>query len=117
MVKEEIAAILGGLKNAIERGESIEKAKSTFLNAGYKSEDIEEAAGLLSIKEINKEEKTAKVKENKKEIKTLTKEKPLPEINAGPKKKFNIIRAVLVAAAIVIVLLIAYLTVQILAAK
>ena len=116
MVKEEIAAILGGLKNAIERGESIEKAKSTFLNAGYKSEEVDDAAGLLSVKEVNKEEKKAE-KENKKEIKTLTKEKPLPEIKLEPKKKFNIIRAVLVAAAVIIVILIAYLTVQILAVK
>ena len=68
-MKEEIAAILGGLKNAIERGESIEKAKSTFLNAGYDSNDLEEAVGLLSSKEIKEEKKNAKVKENKKEVK------------------------------------------------
>lgn len=41
LVREDI---LGGLKSATERGESLEKAMKTFHNAGYKKEDIEEAA-------------------------------------------------------------------------
>jgi len=32
---------MGGLKNALERGESLAKAKQSFINAGYKSEEIE----------------------------------------------------------------------------
>lgn len=38
---EEIA---GGLRNALERGESLAKAKQSFLNAGYKPEEIDAAA-------------------------------------------------------------------------
>lgn len=39
--------ILGGLKSALERGESLKRAMMTLFNAGYKREDIEEAAKLL----------------------------------------------------------------------
>lgn len=35
--------ITGGLKNAIERGESIEKAKQSFINSGYNPEEVEQA--------------------------------------------------------------------------
>ncbi len=40
--------ILAGLKNAIERGYSLELAKQSFINAGYNPRDIEEAANELS---------------------------------------------------------------------
>lgn len=40
--------LVGGLKNALERGETIQKAKQTFLNAGYTSEEIESASRNLS---------------------------------------------------------------------
>jgi hypothetical protein len=32
--------LIGGIRNALERGESIEKAKQSFLNAGYKQNEI-----------------------------------------------------------------------------
>ena len=40
--------ILAGLKNAIERGYSLELAKQSFINAGYNPRDVEEAANELS---------------------------------------------------------------------
>ncbi len=40
--------ILGGLKSALERGESLQRAMMTFFNAGYNKEEIEEAARALS---------------------------------------------------------------------
>ena len=40
--------LAGGLKNALERGENLEKAKLSFLNAGYKKEEIEAAAREVS---------------------------------------------------------------------
>jgi len=40
--------IIGGMKNAIIRGESIEKAKQSFLNAGYKKEEVEEVVQMMS---------------------------------------------------------------------
>jgi hypothetical protein len=39
--------ILGGLKNALERGESLESAKQSFILAGYAKADVEEAATSL----------------------------------------------------------------------
>ena len=44
MVKEEIVE---GLKEAIARGESLNKAMMSFYNAGYPAQDIEEAAMYL----------------------------------------------------------------------
>lgn len=41
MVKEDL---VWAIKNAIERGESIELAKISLLNAGYNSQDVEEAS-------------------------------------------------------------------------
>jgi len=35
--------IVGGLRNALERGETLAKAKQSFLNAGYKTEEVEAA--------------------------------------------------------------------------
>ena len=40
--KKEI--LIGGIKNALERGETMEKAKRSFINAGYKPEEVEMAA-------------------------------------------------------------------------
>src|SRR3989344_5967543 len=39
--------ILGGLQVALERGASLEGAMRSFYNAGYKKEEIEEAAKVL----------------------------------------------------------------------
>lgn len=44
MVNEEI---FGGLASALYRGESLQRAMMTFYNAGYKKEEIEEAARAL----------------------------------------------------------------------
>lgn len=50
MKESEILA--NGLKRALERGESLEKAKQTFINAGYDREAIEKASKLLSEEKI-----------------------------------------------------------------
>ena len=44
MAKEELVE---GIKQAIPRGETLERAMTTFFNAGYPQEDIEEAARVL----------------------------------------------------------------------
>ena len=36
--------LIGGLKNALSRGENINKAKQSFISAGYKPEEVEAAA-------------------------------------------------------------------------
>jgi hypothetical protein len=45
MVRQDIVA---GLKNALERGISIESAKNSLLSAGYSMEDVEEASNFIS---------------------------------------------------------------------
>lgn len=49
MVKEEI---LAGLKVAISKGEPLNRAMMTFYNAGYKKQDIEEAARMLQAPQL-----------------------------------------------------------------
>src|SRR3989344_2520059 len=44
-MKEEL---IGGLKNAIERGASIESAINSMINAGYKKEEVLQAAKEFS---------------------------------------------------------------------
>ena len=44
-MKEEL---LGGLKNAIERGSSLEKAVQSMINSGYNPKEVREAADLLT---------------------------------------------------------------------
>lgn len=41
--------IVAGLKNAFERGESIEKAVQAFISAGYNKDEVEEAAKSLGF--------------------------------------------------------------------
>lgn len=42
------ADIFGALKNAVEKGEPIEKAVRSFINAGYNENEVREAAQALS---------------------------------------------------------------------
>lgn len=44
MVKEDL---IWAIKNAMERGESIELAKMSLLNAGYNSQDVEGASEAI----------------------------------------------------------------------
>ncbi len=39
--------LTGGIKNALERGESLGKIKQSFLNAGYSQKDIDSAASAF----------------------------------------------------------------------
>lgn len=40
--------ILAGLRNALERGQSLESASQSFINAGYNPRDVQEAASSIS---------------------------------------------------------------------
>lgn len=73
MVNEEI---VGGLKNALDRGSSLKQAMMSFFNAGYTKKEIEEAAAtLLNYSPVEKETvpsvpatKEKKLDENKKKL-------------------------------------------------
>jgi|SRR3989338_10526383 len=61
--------IVGGLQNAINRGETIEKAKQSFLNAGYRREEIE-----LAARKINRAESVPVSATNRPLIGQITKQ-------------------------------------------
>jgi hypothetical protein len=65
--------IVGGLKNALDKGENLEQAVRTFVNAGYPEREVREAAryatsGILSSLE---KVKSPEIKKNKPTIKKL----------------------------------------------
>jgi len=60
MVNQEI---IGGLKNALDRGESLEKAAQSFVNAGYNPNEIKEAVSQLSRNATNIISQSEKSKE------------------------------------------------------
>ncbi len=39
--------ISGGIKNALDRGESLSKAKQSFINAGYTPQEVQSAAQMI----------------------------------------------------------------------
>ena len=41
--------LIGGLKNALERGHPLENSKQSFLNAGYTEQEITSAIGKVSV--------------------------------------------------------------------
>lgn len=45
--------IHGGLKNALERGASLEQAIRSFVNAGYHEQDVREAASALNTSSLS----------------------------------------------------------------
>ena len=62
-------AIFGALKSALARGESLKKAMMTLYNAGYKREEISEAAHLINegiLSPQTEPVKKTKTKKNKK---------------------------------------------------
>jgi hypothetical protein len=66
--ENKIMELTGGLKNALERGETLENAIQSLKNAGYNEGEVIEASKKLKI--IREEE------EKKQEQKTILKEKP-----------------------------------------
>jgi hypothetical protein len=59
----------GGIKNALERGESMQKIKQSFLNAGYSLEEVENATRNLSVKKPKLRKFKKKKQQNLPEIK------------------------------------------------
>lgn len=92
-MKNKITELIGGLKNALEKGENLENAKQSFINAGYKKEDVEKASHQVhqaysSTEQVQKHpEKQQPQKEQNK----------LPEQPKKSNKKLYIILAIISA--------------------
>ena len=113
-MKEEI---LGGLKNALERGITLEKAAQSFINAGYNALDVQEAVRSLGGVSA---QLTPSAPVQLTHSAPLSKSAPLPAqsptlpststaSSPQPSAKKNTWHYVLIGLAIVIVLLIAAL--------
>ena len=105
--------ILGGLRHAINKGESLEKAMLSFYNAGYKKEEIEEAAKFIQNEgvpiSVVKETKLIPAQLNQKsKISSYGQEKP-KKLNSIKKTAKGLIIAIIVSAILFIGLLIAFL--------
>jgi len=71
--------LIGGLKNALLRGENITKAKQSFISAGYKPEEIEAAARKISVPPKNNQQKSETPGQSQKPT----------EVNPAPKKQIS----------------------------
>jgi len=75
--------IVAGLKNAVERGESVEKAVAAFINAGYNQDEVQEAAKSLGFLHPKQEQipqpKLAPVPVPVQQIQQKPQFKPLPK--------------------------------------
>lgn len=110
MIKEEITA---GLRQAIERGYSLEQAKQSFINAGYNSKDIEDSAsslgGLLtSIPEIafpqkQQEEKQTSSIQTQQISQTNIQTQQLPQFPKPKKSKLKIFIIILIVILLILV--------------
>ncbi|MAG78813.1 hypothetical protein CMI40_00355 [Candidatus Pacearchaeota archaeon] len=101
--------ILEGLKSATSKGESLEQAMQSFYNAGYKKEEIEEAARDLQKHQFENQkpvEQDKSPKENKqipkqiKSGKTIQKVSNYEQTTKKPKRKIMIF--LLVAALLIL---------------
>jgi len=91
MVNKEI---LGGLRLATSKGDSLRKAMTTFYNAGYIKEEIEEAARELgkegvktTLKQVPETKPNKPIKKEKLKSKKLSKEIPKQVSAYGKKEK------------------------------
>ncbi|PXY71305.1 hypothetical protein CXX78_01815 [Candidatus Parvarchaeota archaeon] len=76
--------ILGGLKNALERGENINKAIVSLINAGYSEKEVKEAANFLQGGTPNLQQSDnnlPQVEKKVQNIQTPVKKFPQPKIN------------------------------------
>ncbi|MBI2056875.1 hypothetical protein HYT91_01330 [Candidatus Pacearchaeota archaeon] len=110
MVNQEI---LGGLRHALNKGESLEKAMLSFYNAGYRKEEIEETARFIQQKEspapIAQETKLIPTQINSQSKISSYGQEKLKKSNPIKKTAKGLIIAIIVAAIIFVGLLIAFL--------
>jgi len=103
MVREDLVS---SLRNAVERGESIEKAKRSLTNAGYDSAEVEQAAAALAeeVEErfpiITEAQASGKFKSSR----MLEGEKPKKKIDALTIVLIAVFAVLLLAVGIILVL-------------
>ncbi len=96
--------LIAGLKNAVERGEPLAKAKQSFISAGYPPEEVEAAsrfvhAGVLTP--ISEKEKLPLPRTQPPMQTALQK----PEIKGKIKRNFKIISLIVLLAILIAILI------------
>lgn len=106
MVKEGLVA---GLKNAVERGENLERAKYSFISAGYSKEEVEEAARSVQGGSVLVQEKKLTMPvsaiQPAKSTKPIEPIKPSKPIEGSVKTKIKMNLKVIMLIVILIVLI------------
>jgi len=82
--------LIGGLQNALLRGENIDKAKQSFMSAGYKPEEVEAAATKTSATPKAIQQTPAQPNQKKQKPQTTT-TTTAPKQQKKASKKFLII--------------------------
>ena len=101
--------ILGGLKSALIRGETLKRAMMTLYNSGYKKNDIEEAAAALQqmiSQKVVVQEQTAVAKPVEKIVpKKIQQPTTVQQVsNYGAPKKFNKVMVILLIFLLIVLL-------------
>lgn len=105
MEEQKSPELIAGLKNALSRGETLQKAKNSLLNAGYSKEEIELASQKINPEEFKQEQppqspppqkQTQTSSESKKEIKQLPQQKPIQKKFSKKTKILAVILLILV---------------------
>ena len=87
MNSEQIEEFASTIKNSLEQGESIEKVKQSFINAGYNPQEVEKASAQNSTSMIIKPAETTSKKSEP--ILKPVKLKPLPEKTEESKVEYE----------------------------
>ncbi|MCH7850887.1 MAG: hypothetical protein IH845_04565 [Nanoarchaeota archaeon] len=102
--------LIGGLKNAIERGSTKEAASQSFLNAGYTPEEIKNSLSKINVQEVQATTpqtpitttKTQPTTTTKTPKGTETKTNSLP-VNSLPAKEEKTSKKLIIIVSIIIV--------------
>lgn len=82
--------LIGGLTNALDRGQDISQAKQSFINAGYSQEEIESAmrkVGGINRQMVNSDQSQNQVQNTPLNQNLLKNKRPLPSNNIQKKSK------------------------------
>lgn len=98
--------IVASMRNALERGYSVQQAKQSLINAGYSLRDIDEATnyltGGLTPMEIQQMEESPEIQETYQE--PNENQYQAPQINQIPKKKKRVSGSIILLFIIILIL-------------
>ncbi|MBU3923300.1 MAG: hypothetical protein KJ592_00110 [Nanoarchaeota archaeon] len=99
--------LMGGLRNALERGETLEKAKKSFISAGYTEAEVDDATRKLKNTEPEVESKPKTVTNPNPTNPNPTNPNPTKSLPASqnPKLKKHLSKFFIITASIIVVII------------